>query len=231
MSKLVDYVRSHLRPFSQGDLERGTPHINLTLADLCVVDSGACGNTLAELTRQHSWYMHDCNPLDGADRTYGNIGAWIGRHADTDAVWYIAACHLLGLADARGPEHISPAKTPEFKRQLALGGLIYMQADVRLPDPELLLPWCLGDRARKAARGLPAGTRPCCLCGCPADVSCEHVAAVVEGRNIWWGNEETAAADPRSVTYSPLCSACLGRFRYRLERQGVSLYRRPAISA
>ena len=79
-------------------------------------------DTFLQLTRAHTFTYVECNPLDGRDHSYIELGAWIGDQGV--AMLFMGLGELLGVFQLLTPAILGMESTdPLFKQMLEAGWL------------------------------------------------------------------------------------------------------------
>ena len=80
------------------------------------------GDTLRRLISEHKGEYADCNPLDGAEHSYIELGGWIGDQGL--AMMLMGLGSHLGLWSVMTPNNMMPGLDEETKKMVAGMGLV-----------------------------------------------------------------------------------------------------------
>lgn len=130
MSDLTEYVLKHA---TRGECKCGKcadrgdrPDPDGHLADLFFFKVGVAGkpdgDTLRRLISEHKGEYADCNPLDGAEHSYIELGGWIGDQGL--AMMLMGLGSHLGLWSVMTPNNMMPGLDEETKKMVAGMGLV-----------------------------------------------------------------------------------------------------------
>lgn len=84
----------------------------------------AKADEVLSLARSHKGEFCDCDPFDGAEHGYMELGGWIGDQGL--AMQFMALCELVGLAKVLTPARVMPFLPKELLDQMAGGGMVTM---------------------------------------------------------------------------------------------------------
>jgi len=119
---LFDYVETHSVVIDQGgDRVVDMYFFKVTMAR----DDQLDVQEFIRLTNEHEGEYANCNPLDGNEHNYIELGAWIGNQ--TIALQYMALGQMLGLWKVMQPKLILNINEPEnleIANQMAGMGMI-----------------------------------------------------------------------------------------------------------
>lgn len=130
MDSLVDYIMKHT---TRGEcscdrcLDRDSkPDPIVHVADVfffkvTVTDSPEISEFLT-LTKAHKGEFIDCDPLDGEEHNYMELGGWLGDQGL--AMQYMGLGALLGLFNLMTPRNMLPGIPEEMMQQIAGQGMI-----------------------------------------------------------------------------------------------------------
>jgi hypothetical protein len=76
----------------------------------------------ARLTKEHRSEFSECNPFDGKEHGFIELGSWIGDQGA--ALLYMALGSLLGIFDLLTPRTVLPGLDEATAMELAGGGLV-----------------------------------------------------------------------------------------------------------
>lgn len=92
-----------------------------------VSNNGADADTLRKLISEHRWEYADCNPLDGKEHSYIELGAWIGDQGV--AMMFMGLCAILGLAKLLTPRTVLGGLVDDaMALQMAGQGLVVIKS-------------------------------------------------------------------------------------------------------
>lgn len=86
-------------------------------------DAGA----LRGLIAAHKGDFCECNPLDGQEHNYIELGGWLG--SQETALRFIGLAHLLGLGKCMSPDTMMPFLDSGTKMSMAQAGMVTFKAD------------------------------------------------------------------------------------------------------
>jgi hypothetical protein len=130
MTPLIEYVLKHTERgecncgqcSDRGDKPDPDGHtVDLGFFKVAAKDNPNDG-TFISLTRKHQGEFGDCNPLDGCEHSYIELGGWIGDQGL--AMQYMGLGVLLGVFKLLPPAILGiPSDDPVFKQMLGAGFL------------------------------------------------------------------------------------------------------------
>jgi len=135
MTELCQYVREHVE---RGECKCGRcsdvgnkPDPASHTADLIFFQTALRGQPTRDqferLTREHrSEFGDGCDPLDGLEHSYLELGSWIGDQGM--ALEYMGLGHLLGVFDLLTPRTMFPGVEDEVALELAGRGYLMVKA-------------------------------------------------------------------------------------------------------
>jgi hypothetical protein len=131
---LAEYVLKHT---TQGECKCGRcidvgttpdptgPHtVDLVLFKVAAVNAPSADD-FRNLTYLHSGYYVECDPLDGKEHGYIELGGWIGDQ--TVALRYMALGVSLGVFRLLSPKTIMPGLAAELHMKMAIAGYVTVQ--------------------------------------------------------------------------------------------------------
>jgi hypothetical protein len=80
---------------------------------------------LIDLIKQHEGIHCECDPLDGKEHSYIELGGWIGDQGL--ALCFMGLCTLLGITNLLTPK-ILGLNNPELENQMAGAGFITIKS-------------------------------------------------------------------------------------------------------
>jgi hypothetical protein len=83
-------------------------------------------DTLRSLVKSHQGEFANCNPFDGQEHNYMELGGWIGDQAL--AMRFMALAFLLKLCNLMTPRTMIPDLPNELAMQMAGQGMVSIQA-------------------------------------------------------------------------------------------------------
>lgn len=139
MTKLPDYVSAHT---TRGECQCGkccdrgaapdpTGHsVDTTFFKVAATkDADQNSPTKAMflgLTKAHHGEFAECDPLDGNEHGYIELGAWIGDQGL--ALQYMALGALLGVFRLMSPDTMMPSMPTDLKMRMAESGLVTVKS-------------------------------------------------------------------------------------------------------
>ena len=88
---------------------------------------GADAKEFKKLARAHAGEFRECDPFDGKEHGYQELGAWIGDQGM--AMMFMGLGHLLGIFDLLTPRTILPPDlAEEMAMQMAQSGMVTVKA-------------------------------------------------------------------------------------------------------
>lgn len=115
---------------SQGTTSDGVGRaVGLTFFDVyarCENDKAPVADELRALIESHKGEFCACNPLDGNEHGYMELGGWLG--SQDLALRFIGLCDLLGLGKAMTPETMMPFLDQDTKLRMAQGGMVTLKS-------------------------------------------------------------------------------------------------------
>lgn len=129
---LQDYVLAHTvrgecqcgRCVDKGDAPDPTGHT----VDVHFFKVAAVGDPNADelrsLIQSHKGEFTDCDPLDGEDHGYMQLGGWMGDQGL--AMQFMALCEIVGLGEVRTPARVLAGAPKEVCDMLAESGYVTM---------------------------------------------------------------------------------------------------------
>jgi hypothetical protein len=82
--------------------------------------------TFRQLTKSHSGVFGPCDPFDGKEHGYMELGGWIGDQGL--ALQYMGLGALLGVFKLLTPKTVMPFLPPDLQMQMAGQGMVTIQA-------------------------------------------------------------------------------------------------------
>lgn len=130
MESLIDYVLKHTERgecncgqcLDRGDKPDPVGHtVDLGFFKVAAKDNPD-KETFLELTQKHRGEFGDCDPMDGGEHNYMELGGWIGDQGI--AMQYMGLGVLLGVFNLLSPAMLGlTPDDPMFKQMLGMGML------------------------------------------------------------------------------------------------------------
>ena len=108
------------------DILSGTGHTADLMFFKVAKKEGATAEEFIRLTKEHKGEFQACDPLDGAEHNYLELGAWIGDQGG--AMQYMGLGSLLGVFSLLTPRTMLPKElADEMGMQMAGQGMVAVQ--------------------------------------------------------------------------------------------------------
>lgn len=133
---LIDFITKNVKQASEGaDPVEGA--VDLMVLKVMVKDD-ANKDEFVRLAKEHKGCHNECDPFDGNEHSYIELGGWLGDQGF--ALCFMAIATKLGLAKLMTPETVMPFLPQDLKRALAGQGYIVIKAH----SSEVAPPSCPG---------------------------------------------------------------------------------------
>lgn len=117
---LIDFITNNVKQASE-DTSPLEGAVDLMLLKVLVKED-ANKDELVRLAKEHKGCHNECDPFDGKEHSYLELGGWLGDQGF--ALCFMAIASKLGLAKLLTPEIVMPSLPAELKRMMAGQGFI-----------------------------------------------------------------------------------------------------------
>jgi hypothetical protein len=131
MSKLANFVSTHTirgecqcgKCYDRGNQPDPTGHTTDVAFFKAAIVGSPSKDEFIELSRSHAGEFGECNPLDGDEHSYLELGGWLGDQGI--ALLYMALGNLLGVFDLLTPKSmLGDLIDQDMAMQMASAGMV-----------------------------------------------------------------------------------------------------------